>query len=342
MSQGRDFAKRLLVWPLAALVLGCRPWLAVHRVDPALDPRILSRPQGVQAVQVVAQPVPAVVQAAPPYHGQAVPLPPLPLVPVSDGEALGPSHATPMLDAALARAQAVQTAVVEGPAAPTAPAPDLTPPTPNPPEPATTPQVAPVAPDESRPPSDEPPDESPPAGNHPEPEPEPEADSTAEPSPEPAEPPPAASDAEPPTTVPELGIAELRLCRKVLGFGRFEPADRDAFRPGGPVLIYCEMAGLSYQPCDEAGEPSFRSVLESTIEIRPEDGEEPVWRQHLGTAEDLCRRPRRDYYVNYRVTLPDAATLPPGTYHLRLIQKDTLTGATASRALTLRIEAERP
>ena len=31
-----------------------------------------------------------------------------------------------------------------------------------------------------------------------------------------------------------------------------------------------------------------------------------VWDQSLGEAEDRCRSRRRDYYVNYRITIPTA------------------------------------
>ncbi len=73
--------------------------------------------------------------------------------------------------------------------------------------------------------------------------------------------------------------------------------------------------------------------------MRPAQGETPIWSQDLGTADDTCRRPRRDYYINYRLTLPGAEILPPGSYRLLLIQKDALSGRAAQRETTLSIAA---
>ena len=70
---------------------------------------------------------------------------------------------------------------------------------------------------------------------------------------------------------------------------------------------------------------------------RAVEGDRVLWSQSLGTAEDVCRRRRRDYYVNYRLTLPDAATLPPGTYRLQIQQRDAYAGAEATGEITLTI-----
>ena len=76
-----------------------------------------------------------------------------------------------------------------------------------------------------------------------------------------------------------------------------------------------------------------RSRLASRVEIVAPGGGEPVWTQSLGTADDLCRHRRRDFYVNYRMTLPDG--LAPGSYELRLIQDDLVAGQTTTRAMVL-------
>ncbi len=103
-----------------------------------------------------------------------------------------------------------------------------------------------------------------------------------------------------------LGVSELRLCRKVNGFGSFEPMPGSTLRPGQPFLIYCELTGLRYQPRGT----SFVSRMSSRVElIATRDGNR-VWEQSLGDVEDECRSRRRDNYVNYRITLPQ--TLPTG------------------------------
>ena len=60
-----------------------------------------------------------------------------------------------------------------------------------------------------------------------------------------------------------------------------------------------------------------------------------LWSRELGDAEDLCRRPRRDYYVNTVVDLPK--TLGPGSYRLRLLQTDLVAGSSTSSEIPFEI-----
>ena len=125
-----------------------------------------------------------------------------------------------------------------------------------------------------------------------------------------------------------LEITDLRLCKKVSGFGNFDPLDATSLKAGQAVIIYCELSGLR----SEAQGDGYRSRLSSHYEVVPATGGEPVVkRTSLGAADDLCRRRRRDYYANYRVDLPRG--LSPGSYELRLTQEDAIAGRTTSSAI---------
>ncbi len=124
-----------------------------------------------------------------------------------------------------------------------------------------------------------------------------------------------------------LEIGDLRLCRKVKGFGNFEPIEPSAYRGGQPLIGCCEMSGVRYIATGEM----CHSRLSARVELVPVQGGEPAWSQDLGTAEDVCRHPRRDYYVNYRIVLPESVS--PGQYQLKLTQRDELAGRTASASL---------
>jgi len=128
-----------------------------------------------------------------------------------------------------------------------------------------------------------------------------------------------------------LGVSVLRLCRKVSGFGSFEPLPSSALVAGQPVLIYCELTGLRYQ----ARDTSYVSRLSSRVElISARDGTK-FWEQSLGEAEDQCRSRRRDNYVNHRITLPQ--TLPAGDYRLRVTQTDLVANHSASSELAVTV-----
>ena len=74
--------------------------------------------------------------------------------------------------------------------------------------------------------------------------------------------------------------------------------------------------------------------LGSAIEVVDDSGT-LVWSSHLGQAEDSCRRPRRDYFVNTRLTLPE--NLKPGTYQLRLKLEDLIGKHEATDVLSFTI-----
>jgi hypothetical protein len=126
-------------------------------------------------------------------------------------------------------------------------------------------------------------------------------------------------------------ITALHLCRKVRGFGDFELIETSALRAGQPLIVYCEVDGLRYANTGDG----FASRLGSRVEVIANGTPRPVWAQELGTAEDLCSRRRRDNFVNYRLSLP--ASLPPGSYDLRLIQTDLIGERTSSATVPFEV-----
>ncbi len=152
----------------------------------------------------------------------------------------------------------------------------------------------------------------------------------------PAEPKPTEPEATPAEPITEehgtdLSIGDLRLCRKVLGFGSFEPLASDRVKAGQQLLVYCELTGIQYE---QRGD-DFVSRISSRVEVKAADGGPVLWSRELGDAQDVCRRCRRDYYVNYRVELP--RTLGPGSYRLRLLQTDLVAGSAISGEIPFEI-----
>ena len=80
---------------------------------------------------------------------------------------------------------------------------------------------------------------------------------------------------------------------------------------------------------------SFVSRLSSRVELVSAKDGAKAWEQSLGEAEDRCQSRRRDFYVNYRISIP--ATVAPGDYRLRLTQTDLLAHQTASAEVPVTI-----
>ena len=127
------------------------------------------------------------------------------------------------------------------------------------------------------------------------------------------------------------GINKLTLCRKVLGFGSFEPLAETRVKAGQRLLVYCEMTGMRY----EEKQSEFVSRLSSRIEIISIANGTTIWMHELGPAEDVCGSRRHDFYVNYRVDLP--LSVPAGLYSLRLTQNDLLAQRSTSAEIPLDI-----
>lgn len=156
----------------------------------------------------------------------------------------------------------------------------------------------------------------------------------AEPS---ATPEPAAAD-EPVTvaaeTEPPLAIHELRFCRHVDGFGSYEPASADDLKPGASVMLYWEVEGLRAEIDGDWVRTRF--AVDAAILPAAGQGDDPVWQQALGQDEDVCRRRRRDYFINCELTLP--ADLKPGHYRLRLSLRDRNASTQAERTLDFALQ----
>jgi hypothetical protein len=133
------------------------------------------------------------------------------------------------------------------------------------------------------------------------------------------------------TRRPPLEIAALGLCSRVKGFGSFEPIDPDTLKPGRRIRVYWEMAGLDYKARGDV----FVSRLAAHLELRSETDGSVVWEWSLPTAEDICPRPRRDYYASTLIELP--STLESGSYRLRLVQTDLVGNCAASREIPVTI-----
>jgi hypothetical protein len=112
-----------------------------------------------------------------------------------------------------------------------------------------------------------------------------------------------------------LSLRNLSFCKNVYGYGAIEPYDADRFSPGEQVSLYVEIENYH----SRSTEKGYCTSLGSTYEILNDQGVR-VDGGTMPDVDDCCRSRRRDFHIQYGITLPK--TLAPGQYHFNLIVKD--------------------
>jgi hypothetical protein len=115
--------------------------------------------------------------------------------------------------------------------------------------------------------------------------------------------------------VSALTLRNLTFCKKILGYGAFEPYDPGSLAPGQYVALYVEVENYH----SRSTEKGFATLLASSYEI-VDDQNERVAGDVFPDVDDVCRSRRRDFHIQYGLRLP--TTIKPGRYHLNLIVRD--------------------
>lgn len=112
-----------------------------------------------------------------------------------------------------------------------------------------------------------------------------------------------------------LSLRNLSFCKNVYGYGAIEPFANDEFSPGQQVSLYIEVENYH----SESTEKGYRTLLGSTYEVLDEKGER-VTGGEFPDVEDCCRSRRRDFHMQYGLSLPEK--IEPGKYQLQIVVKD--------------------
>jgi hypothetical protein len=115
--------------------------------------------------------------------------------------------------------------------------------------------------------------------------------------------------------VGSLTVRNLTFCKKVLGYGAYEPHEATRFSPGQQLTLYVEVENYH---CAST-EKGFVTLLGSSYELLDEAGRR-VGGDAFPDVEDTCRSRRRDFHIQYGLTLP--AKIEPGSYRLQLTIRD--------------------
>ncbi|WP_145282623.1 hypothetical protein [Pirellulimonas nuda] len=131
----------------------------------------------------------------------------------------------------------------------------------------------------------------------------------------------------------ELGALTLRnltFCKEVYGYGAYEPRTATGFRAGEALVLYVEVENFASQPSAEGQHTSFASRYRLVNEQGGivQESEFPV-------IDDYCLSRRRDFHIQYGVTLPPR--LPAGRYRLELHVRDQLADKTGHSSIELEV-----
>ncbi|MEM6394213.1 MAG: hypothetical protein AAF797_15715 [Planctomycetota bacterium] len=130
-----------------------------------------------------------------------------------------------------------------------------------------------------------------------------------------------------------ITVAKMELCRRVEGYGVYEPLPSRVFRAGGmkKAVVYLELENFTREAVDDGYEVKLRQ--EVTL-YKAEDGM-AVWRQKPVEIRDRSKNPRRDFFVVQVVSLP--RDLGVGRYVLKVKGQDLHGGMHYARSVPIEV-----
>ena len=114
----------------------------------------------------------------------------------------------------------------------------------------------------------------------------------------------------------KLELRNLVFCERVDHFGWYGEFPRKEFQPKQQVILYTEVENFT---AEHKGPAGYETELQGSYEILDSSGQIVASRQ-LQLDKEICRNYRRDYFLAYRIYMPD--NIPPGRYRLELTVED--------------------
>ena len=134
-----------------------------------------------------------------------------------------------------------------------------------------------------------------------------------------------------------IRIREALLCRRVSGYGMYEPFEGHTFLAGReqPMIVYVELD--DFRSLDRGDGQHEVSLQEEIVLYNATDGL-AVWRQEPVEMTDLSRNRRRDFFTVRLVKLP--ARLSVGKYKLKVRVTDLHGGSVDETTLPVEFVAD--
>jgi hypothetical protein len=96
-----------------------------------------------------------------------------------------------------------------------------------------------------------------------------------------------------------LVLRNLTFITQVQSYGDYKPFAKCEFLPDDEVLLYVEVENFT----SEETPKGFQTALEGSYRIFDSRNQQ-VAERHLGTTEETCRNPRRDFFLVYHLRIP--------------------------------------
>jgi hypothetical protein len=128
-----------------------------------------------------------------------------------------------------------------------------------------------------------------------------------------------------------LVLRRVAFCRAVESYGVIQPFEKDVFRPGETVLLYVEVDHFTTQHTPQGHHAAFAADYQIF-----DSGRHRVAEESLPEIEEYCGNRRRDFFMSYRIRLPQS--ISAGRYTLLLNVTDTLGQKAASASVDFEIQ----
>ncbi|MDG1513424.1 MAG: hypothetical protein P8R31_17130 [Mariniblastus sp.] len=119
-------------------------------------------------------------------------------------------------------------------------------------------------------------------------------------------------------SIAELQIKNGAICFEIGGFGKHKSFPKNLFKPGQPILVYCEVENYESKDQEIDSKRVVQSRFQGSYQIENGDGQQ-VQSGDFPVIEDNAPQRRRDFYLYFKIKLNE---LEPGNYRLQMEIED--------------------
>ena len=119
-------------------------------------------------------------------------------------------------------------------------------------------------------------------------------------------------------SIAELHIKSGAICFEITGFGKHKSFPENIFKPGQPILVYCEVENYESKDLEIDSKRVVQSRFQGSYQIANGDGQQ-VQSGEFPIIEDNALQRRRDFYLYFKIKLNE---LEPGNYRLQMEIED--------------------